>query len=240
VARPSRRTRVRQVGVDRSEVEVAWNAAIRHQRAQLRGETDCAVSQRVEQGLLADAIAGEQQLATPPIPDREREHPVQTADTVNAELLVQVHDHLGVAVGGKAVAPAYEVCAQLPEVVDLAVQHDSDGAVLAEDRLVSGEEIDDAQALDPEARVAVHEQPSRVRAAMLQRRAHPLQGETVGLHLGLAHLSDDSAHDSPHQRSAGRQTFENSVDRADRPRACRLDGSCPDRIWPESSPSSPR
>ena len=51
----------------------------------------------------------------------------------------------------EAVARACQVRAQLAEVVDLAVEHDHDRAVLVVDRLVAGVEVDDPQPLDPEA-----------------------------------------------------------------------------------------
>ena len=44
-----------------------------------------------------------------------------------AALLVEVRDHLGVAVRAEGVA-RLEVGAQLPEVVDLAVEHDLDAS----------------------------------------------------------------------------------------------------------------
>ena len=49
--------------------------------------------------------------------------------------------------------------AQLPEVVDLAVQDDDDRAVLVVDRLVAGLEVDDPQALDPQPDLVLEKRP---------------------------------------------------------------------------------
>ena len=46
-------------------------------------------------------------------------------------------------------APALEVLAKLAIVVDLAIQNDRHRPVLVGDRLVSGDKVDHAQALDP-------------------------------------------------------------------------------------------
>ena len=90
-------------------------------------------------------------------------------------------------------------------VVDLAVEDDRDRAVLVEDRLVAGREVDDAQALDAEGDVAALEDAAGVRPAVLERRAHP-RGE-LRVH-GVpvrAELSDDSAH--PAMQRTGRRLF---------------------------------
>ena len=84
--------------------------------------------------------------------------------------------------------------AQLPKVVDLAVEHDHDRPVLAVDRLIAGDEVDDPEALDAEAHRAARGtarasrdpdararrtsargpggRPIRVRAARTFRRSH--------------------------------------------------------------------
>ena len=82
--------------------------------------------------------------------------PRRRLDAVGAVLLVEVDDDLGVAVRARSGGPRRSSSrAQLAEVVDLAVEDDDDRAVLVEDRLVAGLEVDDAQALDAEADAAV-------------------------------------------------------------------------------------
>ena len=80
----------------------------------------------------------------------------------------------------KRVARALQALAQLAVVVDLAVEDDRDRAVLVEDRLVAGGEVDHAQALDPEPHPGVDVDSARVRAAVLERGAHALQSRRVG------------------------------------------------------------
>ena len=53
---------------------------VRQQRTQLGGEDEPAVRHRVVQWLLAHPVASEKQLLPVPVPEREREHPVQAID----------------------------------------------------------------------------------------------------------------------------------------------------------------
>ena len=76
----------------------------------------------------------------------------------------------------------------------LAVQHHHDRAVLVEDRLVPGHQVDHAQALNAEARPLRHVHPPSVRAAVLQRRTHLDEEERLDRPALSVHLSDDSAH----------------------------------------------
>ena len=96
-----------------------------------------------------------------------------------------------------------QLVAQLPIVVDLAVEDDDDGAVLVVDRLVARLEVDHREALDPERDVAVSVEPAGVGPAVLERRAHPRRKPRIhGVPVG-PELSDDSAH-STEQRSGAR------------------------------------
>jgi hypothetical protein len=107
---------------------------------------------------------------------------VQPADAVGAVLLVEMNDDLGVTVRREVVAAAHEILAQLTEVVDLAVEHDRDRAVLVVNRLVPGDEVDDAQPLDPEPDFTSAEDAARIWPAVLEAGAHPL--DHVGPHRG--------------------------------------------------------
>src|ERR1035441_666962 len=94
---------------------------------------------------------------------------------IGPALLVQMHDDLGVGVGGKPMAVALQAAAKLAEVVDLTVEDDGDGPVLVGDRLIAGDQVNDPQALDPEANAVRVVGSARVRPAVLDRRAHALQ-----------------------------------------------------------------
>ena len=77
--------------------------------------------------------------------------------------------------GREPVAAPAQVSAQLFEVVDLAVEDDHHRAVLVEDRLIAGHQIDYAQPLDAETDVFLVEHAPRVGAAVLEASTHPLQ-----------------------------------------------------------------
>src|SRR5207247_2599339 len=79
------------------------------------------------------------------VPDRNGEHAAEAGCEAAAVLLVEVYEHLGVAVRAKTVTGALELGAQLPVVVDLAVLDDVDAAVLVRDRLVARLEVDDRE-----------------------------------------------------------------------------------------------
>ena len=89
--------------------------------------------------------------------------------------------------------------AQLAVVVDLAVEDDHDRAVLVEDRLVAGREVDDAQALDAEPdrrhRHAIRASPGRGARAP---RTCAASASRVGVPPSLLSLSDDPAHGASH------------------------------------------
>ena len=79
-------------------------------------------------------------------------------------------------------------------IVDLAVEHDQDVAVLVRDRLVPAGQVDDAEPPHAEADPALDERAPVVRAAMADRVAHPAD-------LGLGDVSGaDRPHDAAHLR----------------------------------------
>ena len=67
------------------------------------------------------------------------------------EVLVEVNDHLGVGLRREPMTLPLELDAQLAVVVDLAVEHEPNRAVLVRDRLVSRLEIDDREPPETEA-----------------------------------------------------------------------------------------
>jgi hypothetical protein len=67
----------------------------------------------VDQRLLAHPVARDEEPTAAAVPQGEGEHAVQVADAVDAVLLVEVRDDLGVAVGGEPVAARPQVPPQL-------------------------------------------------------------------------------------------------------------------------------
>ena len=162
------------------EVELARHSRHLEHGLQLARERDVDVAvlrQRVVQRLHPEPVAREQQPLPLRVPEREREHPAEVLDAVVAVLLVEVHDHLGVAARGEPVALRLELGAQRAKVVDLPVEDDLDGAVLALLRLMPAGNVDDREPLmreDARAPVAAGKDdlPRLVRAAMPEQSGH--------------------------------------------------------------------
>ena len=134
---------VGQVAGQRSRVHTAVEPGNARQCLELGGKSKergraAAENAHVVQGLLAHAVACGQQSAVPLVPQRERKHAVDALDHSVAPLLVAVHQHLAVGARTEIVAPRLQLCAQLDEVVDLAVEDNLDAAVLVAEGLVSG------------------------------------------------------------------------------------------------------
>ena len=75
---------------------------------------------------------------------------------------------------------AWSSGADLAEVVDLAVEHDRDGAVFIAERLMAAFEVDDGEPPMAEANRALDEQTLAVGTAMDHDVAH--RGDLVGVH----------------------------------------------------------
>jgi len=77
-----------------------------------------------------------------------------------------VRDDLGIAGGGKLPAAAPQLVAQFDVVVNLAILHDGNRAVVHGDRLVSSGDVDDAEPRRSQRGRRVAERPAVIRAAM--------------------------------------------------------------------------
>ena len=120
-----------------------------------------AVTQRVEERLLADAVARQQQRLAPRVPQGEGEHAVQAPDAVGPVLLIEMDDDLGIALGRERMPARAKLRAQFPIVVDLAVEDDGHGPILVVHGLIARGQVDHAEPLDAQADMAVHKQPAR-------------------------------------------------------------------------------
>ena len=184
--RVRRRDRVEgEEGFERVEVDLAAR-----QGAQLGRELERAAGRAVVERLDPVRVAREHEAAAPLVPDRDREHPAQPLRELEAVLLVQVDERLGVRVRPVRVARAHELARELRVVVDLAVLDDDAAAVLVEDRLVAAGEVDDGQPPRRERHRPLDVLAGAVGAAVLERRAHPLEPGAVG----RACKSTDPAH----------------------------------------------
>jgi hypothetical protein len=120
---------------------------------------------------------------------------VQIVHDAIALLFVQVQDRLGIRSCSIAVTALLEPRPQFGVVVNLAVEHDPDGAVLIRHRLVAGGDVDDRQTSMRQTDGAIDEQPLAVRAAMPHDVAHPRQTTFVDATLRIkCDDSSDAAH----------------------------------------------
>jgi len=90
-----------------------------------------------------------------------------------------VHDDLGVAARAELVAERFQFGDQFLEVVDLAVEHDDDAAVLVVQRLLPGRDIDDRKPTVAEPHAGRDMQPSLIGTTMVLRLVHSRQYRAV-------------------------------------------------------------
>ncbi len=106
------------------------------------------------------------------VPDRDREHPAQVLQAIDAVFVVEMDDRLGVRMGVKPVAALLEVLTQLAVIVDLAVENDPLRTVLVMHRLLARGEIDDRQPPHREPDILMQVKTVVVRPAVNDRSIH--------------------------------------------------------------------
>src|SRR5439155_13779954 len=130
-----------------SGVEADPKVLVEEERLQLRPEEERpSRDQGVEERLLSQPVAGQEELPPSLIPHGKGEHAPQVRQEPGTVLLIEVDDHLRVGPCLEAVPPGLEQSSQFDEVVYLAVQDNPHGAVLIGDGLPAGIEIDDGKA----------------------------------------------------------------------------------------------
>ena len=129
--------------MQRLAIDVLADARMQQQCAEFRTKNKLTIYLGVEQRFLADSIARDEKFLGSLVPNCKRKHSAQVLWTVGAILIVGMNDRFGVAVGIKLVAEFLEFLAQLPVVIDLAIENNPGGAILIVNRLVPALEIDD-------------------------------------------------------------------------------------------------
>src|SRR4029077_6069742 len=167
------------------------------QYLQLGAEDDAFGVRRVEQGFFANAVACEQELSFLRIPKGDGKHSPEPAKTVLAEFFVQVNDRLGIRVRRKVMAAALQFTPQFGVVVDFAVQHDPEPAILVRNGLMAAGQVDDAESPEPEANAFATIDALVVRAAMDDGFVHAMDDF---LRERLAALIFENAANSAHAR----------------------------------------
>ena len=87
----------RQVQRQRGLIQAWLERRVLEQRFDLGGKEQHMGCRCEVQRLDTDPVSRQQQLSTTAVPEREGEHTSQVVDAVDAELLVQVQDDLGIA-----------------------------------------------------------------------------------------------------------------------------------------------
>ena len=84
-------------------------------------------------------------------------------------------DDFGVGMGAEDVAERFQFGNQLLEIVDFAIEHDDHRAVLVEQRLLAGRQVDDGQAPVSQPHAGFQMQAAFVGAAMKLGVVHAMQ-----------------------------------------------------------------
>jgi hypothetical protein len=182
--------------VHRVRVHLAAQRGVqREQRAQFRAEDQPAArTLRVAERLLADAVARQQEPLLLLVPDGEGEHAAQRLDAALPHVLVEGEDGLGVGLRLELEASALQVLAQLPVVVDLAVEDDPVALVGVGDGLVAGVQVDDGQAAHGQAHAFAREEALVVGAAVGDEVVGPLEEGPIGRPPVRVHDAEYAAH----------------------------------------------
>ncbi len=134
-----------EVGVDRVVVQRSVDEPRREQALELRGEDEKVPTASVVERLDSESVAGDHRAAAPPVPDCEPKLASHTLRHTLAHVLVEVRQDLRVTASSQVVAVPRELGAHFLVVVELTVLNRRDGSVLAEERLVSSRDVDDAE-----------------------------------------------------------------------------------------------
>ena len=150
------------------------------------------------QGRDPQAVATEDQRAVSVIVKREGKLPVEPIEHRFAVLFPHVNEDFRVGMGRKAMPLGLEQLTLLDEVEDFAVEHDHDGFVFVEDRLLSIGQTDDREPARGEGDARRLVETLFVRATVYDGIRHSL--ERMMRETSLAAQIDqacDAAHNEP-------------------------------------------
>src|SRR5712691_8525844 len=115
------------------------------QRFRLGGKQETAWEPRIVQRLLTKPIPSEEQAVIALIPEREGEHALQAVEALRSLFRVGIEDHFKVGPCGEHVPTRTEVFTQIVSVINFAVGDQMKALVSAGERLLAGNQINDAQ-----------------------------------------------------------------------------------------------
>jgi hypothetical protein len=92
-----------------------------------------------------EAVPRQEQLLTALIPQRQGKLATQALKHPFAKILPQMREHFGIAVGPEAMAPSFQLSAQLRIVEELPIVNDGHAALFIADRLPAIRQSDDTE-----------------------------------------------------------------------------------------------
>ncbi len=170
----ARRGEKREQVSHRCPVEVPLHLRQLQQALELGGEYQPPGNFAIEQRFDAQAIPGQHQALAAVIPEGKAKHPAQLVNAVRTVFFVEVDDNLGIGLRVECVAPALQLRAQFPVVVDLPIEHDLNAAILIGHRLMTGLQIDDTQPAHAQANRSINVEAFVIRPPVNHHIAHRL------------------------------------------------------------------
>ena len=147
-------------------------------RRDFGGEDERILPYGVEQRLLAEAVARQEELARLAVEDREGEHPVQPVDESPAPFLEAVDENFGVRmIAEEDMAAALQFGAKGAVVVDHSVENDPHRGILVPHGLEAALRIDhgEASVAEKHGMVGVDEMAHPIRSPMGEGIRHGAQ-----------------------------------------------------------------
>jgi len=126
------------------------------------------------QGLDSQAVPYQTQFLLGIVPDTEGVHSAEpTGQRINAPGLVPVQQNFGIAMRAEPVALLFEFSPEFQKIVNTAIEHQADRAVLGQHRLVPcGAKIQNRQAAMSQSNPGPFRHPFGIRPAPRQRCHH--------------------------------------------------------------------
>jgi hypothetical protein len=136
------------------------------------GECETITSSAVKQRFLPEPVAGDKYLAGIDMQYRKRKHTIEFIEHRRPLVLVKMQENLGIALRSQDVTVIDQAAAQLAVVINLAIEHQRQGAVFVVQRLVPAHYVDDRKATMHQPGRTMDNVTKVVRAALGQRCSH--------------------------------------------------------------------
>ncbi len=191
---PVRDKSQRHVMPERLEVNLPLDKAALQNTLYLGSESEAFITVMEEDWFLSEVVSREHQCLCFAVPQSEAKHPSQLLHAVRPNVLIEMENDLHVRARFEDVSAPNQLLPQGWGVVNFTVTDEGNRAVLVGHRLVTGGDVNDAQAPLPEGNVAFGPETILVRAAVSHHLRHSLHDvETCTL---VCDESCNSTHES--------------------------------------------